>query len=279
MFQPFFPKSIQQHFIRYNAVEDIPQETFERIKSGFSKQKTDHPAVSVVVIAYNEEKTILRSLSSLSALQSKYSFEVIVCNNNSTDRTQEILDKCGVTSVFQPLQGVGNARDGGLQIAKGKYHLCADADTIYPVNWIDEMIAPLEMGEAICTYGRVSFLPDGNKSRFALSVYEIFKDIAIGLRAIKRPELVAGGASLAFFTRMGKQIGWRTDVQRGEDGQMVLSMKRYGRVKMVKTNNSRIWTTARTLDRDGTFSKMIAKRVKKEISRLPFYFTPSKQSA
>ena len=182
-------------------------------------------------------------------------------------------------SVFQPILGSGNARDAGLQIAKGKYHLCADADSIYPENYIDEMIEPLELGDAICTYGRVSFLPDGDKSRFSLSLYEIFKDIAISLRAIKRPELVAGGSSLAFFTRMGKQIGWRTDVAKGEDGQMVLAMKRFGNVKMVKTNGSRIWTTARTIDRDGSSLKLIGKRVKKEISRVHFYFIPSKQNA
>lgn len=279
MFQPYLPSTIKQHFIQYNSVDAVPQETFDRIKKGFEKQNSENPLVSIVVIAYNEEKTILKSLSSLSSLKSKYSFEVIVSNNNSTDRTQEVLDKCGAKSVFQPLQGVGNARDAGLQIARGKYHLCADADTIYPPNYIDEMISPLETGEAICTYGRVAFLPDGNKSRFALSVYEVFKDIAIGLRAIKRPELVAGGASLAFFTRMGKQIGWRTDVSRGEDGQMVLAMKRFGNVKMVKSGQSRIWTTARTLDRDGSFMQLIGKRVKKEISRLHFYFTPSKQNA
>lgn len=279
MYQPWMPKWVNHHYINYSGVDEIPAEIIERIKSGLSKQYEKNPLVSIVVIAYNEEKTILKSLSSLSELVSDYPVEVIVSNNNSTDRTQEILDLCGVKSVFQPLQGVGFARDAGLQIARGKYHLCADADSIYPPDWVNQMVAPLEQGEAICTYGRVSFLPDGNKSRLTLAVYELFKDIAIGLRAIKRPELVAGGASLAFFTRMGKQIGWRTDVNRGEDGQMVLAMKRYGHVKMVTSGNSRIWTTARTLDRDGNFLQMVWKRLRKEVSRLSFYFTASKQNA
>lgn len=279
MIQPFMPSWVKRHYITNNSVDEIPSETIERIRKGFESQRTDQPVVSIIVIAYNEEKTILKSLSSLSELKSRYPIEVIVSNNNSTDRTQEILDMCGVKSVFQPLQGVGFARDAGMQIAKGKYHLCADADSIYPASWVDEMVAPLEKGEAICTYGRVSFLPDGNKSRLSLSVYEVFKDIAIGMRSIKRPELVAGGASLAFFTRMGKQIGWRTDVKRGEDGQMVLAIKRFGYVKMVKSGDSRIWTTARTLDRDGNFLQMISKRLKREFSRLHFYFTTSKQNA
>ena len=279
MIQPFMPSWVKRHFIQYKNVDEIPQATIDRIRSNFQKLNSDHPMVTIVVIAYNEELNILKSLSSLSELKSKYPVEVIVSNNNSTDRTQEVLDKCGVLSVFQPLQGVGFARDAGLQMAKGKYHLCADADSIYPPDWVDQMIAPLEKGEAICTYGRVSFLPDGKKSRLSLSLYEVFKDIAIGFRSIKRPELVAGGASLAFFTRMGRQIGWRTDVKRGEDGQMVLAIKRFGYVKMVTSTGSRIWTTARTLDRDGNYFQMITKRLKRELSRIHFYFTTSKQNA
>jgi glycosyltransferase involved in cell wall biosynthesis len=273
------PKWVKQHYLEFNSIDDVPEEVFERIRKGFERLKTEQPLVSIVVIAYNEEKTILKSLSSLSSLVSKYPIEIIVSNNNSKDRTQEILDRCGVQSVFQPLQGVGFARDAGLQIAKGTYHLCADADSIYPPSFVDEMIKPMMDGSAKCVYGRVSFLPDGNKSRPVLALYEIFKDIAIGLRAIKRPELVAGGASLGFFTQQAKEIGWRTDVRRGEDGQMVLAIKRTGAIVMVKSAKSRIWTTARTLDADGSFFNMVWKRIKKEFSRISFYFTSYKQSA
>lgn len=278
MFQLFIPSEIKQHFLQYNTVEDIPQVTFDRIKNGFAQQKCENPLVSIVVVAHNEEKSIISSLSSLSSLQSKYSFEVIVANNNSTDRTQELLDKCGVKSVSQPIQGVGYARQAGLQLAKGKYHLSANADSIYPPHYIDEMIAPLETGEAICTYGRAAFLPDGSKSRLALSVYEFFKDIVMGFRAINHPEQVAGGASMAFFTRMGKQIGWSTDIVSGEEGQMVSAMKRFGNVKMVKSGKSRIWTIDKTNAEDGSYLRLLGKRVKKEFSKLHFYITQTKQN-
>ncbi|HQF28941.1 MAG TPA: glycosyltransferase, partial [Bacteroidia bacterium] len=123
------PSWVKKHYLEFNSIDEVPQEVFDRIRKGFERLHTDTPLVSIVVIAYNEEKTILKSLSSLSELASKYPVEVIVSNNNSKDRTQEILDRCGVKSVFQPLQGVGFARDAGLQIAKGVYHLCADADS------------------------------------------------------------------------------------------------------------------------------------------------------
>ena len=272
------PLWVKRHYLEYNSVDDIPQEVFDRIKARFAKLHTDTPIVSIVVVAYNEEKTILKSLSSLSEISSKYPVEIIVSNNNSTDRTQEILDRCGVKSVFQPIQGVGFAREAGLQIAKGVYHLCADADSIYPPTYVDEMIKPMVAGVAVASYGRVSFLPDGSMSRPTLAIYEFFKDLVIGLRSIKRPELVAGGASLAFYTEQAKQIGWRTDVKRGEDGQMILAIKKTGEIAMVKSSSSRIWTTARTLDAVGSLFNMIWRRVKKEFCRLHFYFTVDKQN-
>lgn len=273
------PSWVKKHYLEFDSVEEVPHEVFTRIRKGFEKQNSQKPLVSIVVIAYNEEKTILKSLSSLSSLQSKFPIEVIVSNNNSKDRTQEILDRCGVKSVFQPIQGVGFARQAGMDLSTGTYHLCADADSIYPPNWVDEMVKPLMDKSAIAVYGRVSFLPDGNKSRLTLAFYEIFKDLVIGMRAIKRPELVAGGASLGFVAADGKQLGWRTDVARGEDGQMILALKKSGNIKMITSSKSRIWTTARTLDRDGSFFAMVSKRVLKEIRRIGFYFTTHKQNA
>lgn len=279
MFQPFLPKEIKQHLICYNSVEDISQKIFNRIKDGFAKQYCENPLVSIIVVANNVEKTIIRSLSSLSSLQSKYSVEVIVVNNNSTDRTREVLDQCGVKSVFQPLQGAAHARQAGLNIAKGKYHICAHADTIYPPQYVDEMIAPLETGEAICTFGRVAFLPNGGKSRFAMSISEIFKDFVNGFRAINQPELVANGASIAFFTRMGKQIGWRTDIDKREESEMILSMKRFGNIKIVKTAKSRIWTTEKEVIENESYLKQLRKRIKKEFSKFQLYVTQTKESA
>ncbi|MBL7923809.1 MAG: glycosyltransferase [Bacteroidia bacterium] len=279
MYQPWTPSWVKRHFINYGSTDDIPEDVFQRIRQAFQKQYSREPLVSIVMIAHNEERTILRSLSSLSELNSSYPVELIVVNNNCSDRTQEILDRCGVHSVSQPIQGAGSARDAGIQMAKGKFHLCADADTIYPPGWVDEMIAPLEQGDAICTYGAVSFLPDGKLSRFTLSFYELIKSAVISLKAIRSPEWVAGGASMAFFTRMGKQIGWRTDLKRGEDSQMVLSMKRFGHIRQVTTEAARVWTSARTLDREGSFARVIVSRVRKELNKIHFSLTNSGQSA
>lgn len=275
----FIPSWVKRHCHEFSSPEEIPQEVYAGIREKFSRCRPDQPIVSVVLIAFNEEKRILNSLSSLSELKSRYPFEVIVVNNNSTDRTQAILDLCGVKSVFQPIQGVGFAREAGLLAAKGKYHLCADADSIYPPMWIDEMIAPLERGEAICTYGKASILPVKSGSRPLLAVYELFKTMLVSIRSISRPELVAGGASLAFYTRMGKQIGWRTDIRRGTDAQMVLAMKRFGYIRMVRGTDSRIWTTAHTASSNAGLLLAFVKRMLRDMPRPQIFNTTARQNA
>ncbi len=270
------PNYVKKHLYTYESVDDIPCEVFDRIALEFDAKTYKRPIVSIVIIAYNEEKTILRTLSSLAAIKSSYPFEVIVVNNNSTDRTQEILDKCGVKSVFQARQGVGFARQAGLEEARGIYHLCGDADTIYPPDYIDIMMKYLRKPGVVAVFGHVSFIPDGKKSRFLLGMYEFFKDFVVMLRAINRPELSLGGASFGFVTGLGKKIGWRTDIKRGEDGSMALALKKYGKIKRVNIPQARVWTSARTLDADGNYFFMIMKRVLRELKRIKEYFTVQK---
>lgn len=272
------PKYIKNHLFTYDSVDDIPDRIFDKIASEFEAKVSKNPLVSIVIIAYNEEKTILRTLSSLAALESNYPFEVIVVNNNSTDRTQEILDKCGVKSVFEARQGVGFARQAGLDAAKGIYHLSGDADTIYPPQYVNVMINHLKKPGTVAVFGHVSFIPDGEKSRFQLGIYEFFKDFVVMLRAINRPELSLGGANFGFVSGLGKKIGWRTDIKRGEDGSMALALKEYGKIKRVNKGQSKVWTSARTLDADGSYFEMIWKRISREAKRISEYFTPQKGS-
>lgn len=267
------PEHIKKHIYNYDNIDEIPDVIFNNISTELKYRTFSKPIVSIVIIAYNEENKIIRSLSSLSDIISKYPFEVIVVNNNSTDRTQEVIDKCGAKSVFQEKQGVGFARQAGLDVAQGIYHLCGDADTIYPPNYVDNMIEQLQKPNISAVFGHVSFIPDGKKSRSKLGIYEFFKDMVVILRAINRPELSLGGASFGFITELGRKIGWRTDIKRGEDGSMALSLKKYGEIKRLSMFKSRIWTTARTLENDGNYISMIFKRVFRELKRIKEYFT------
>ena len=71
-------------------IEEIPEEVCDEIKEKLAARQSEHPLVSVVVIAYNEERRLAACLWSLSELQSKYPIEILGVNNNSKDNTEKI---------------------------------------------------------------------------------------------------------------------------------------------------------------------------------------------
>ncbi|MFA5413028.1 MAG: glycosyltransferase [Patescibacteria group bacterium] len=92
--------------------------------------------VSIIIPAYNEEKLLPRCLKSIFSARLPEDFEVIVVNNASTDRTEEIAKSfSGVKVVTELNKGITRARQAGFQAASGDILVFFDADTIIPSDW------------------------------------------------------------------------------------------------------------------------------------------------
>jgi len=90
--------------------------------------------VSIVVPAFNEEKMLPLSLGAIrKALEAfdaiGWQTEVIVCNNNSTDRTAEVSQENGAKVVFEPVNQIARARNRGAGEATGDWLIFVDADS------------------------------------------------------------------------------------------------------------------------------------------------------
>src|SRR6266705_1874053 len=82
--------------------------------------------ISVVVPAFNEERLLPGSLGSIRAAMEGFdrlgwTSELIVCDNNSTDRTAEIAKGAGAQVVFEPVNQIGRARNTGAARAGGDW--------------------------------------------------------------------------------------------------------------------------------------------------------------
>jgi len=104
--------------------------------------------VSIVIPAYNEEGYIGPCLQSLTWQKTKTKFEVIVVDNNSTDKTSQIANifknKLNLKVIVEKQQGRGIARWRGFEEAKGKIIFSTDADTILPEDWIERFMKYFE---------------------------------------------------------------------------------------------------------------------------------------
>lgn len=280
MFQFVPPKSIRAIQKDFNLTPDqITEEQYKEVREKFQAISSDNPLVSVVIIAYNEEENLFKTLVSLAETRCKYPVEFIVANNNSKDRTQEIIDKCGVRTVFETRQGYPCARQAGHEIAKGKYIVSGDADTLYRPTWVETMVEPFEKdSNIVCTYSLHAFYTDDDSYPLSLLGYQQAKTWGVHFRHLKRPQLNCGGASMAYRTAVADKIGgYRLNIKRGTDGYLALDMMPYGKVEIVKSKKALIYTSMRRTDMDGSLGQAFWIRAKRYFRNLFRYLTPQKE--
>lgn len=90
--------------------------------------------ISVIIPAFNEEKLLPATLTavrdaSLAFHRRGWRTELIVCDNNSTDRTAELGRAAGAHVVFEPINQIARARNAGASAASGDWLLFIDADS------------------------------------------------------------------------------------------------------------------------------------------------------
>ncbi|MDR3450296.1 MAG: glycosyltransferase [Alphaproteobacteria bacterium] len=98
--------------------------------------------ISVIVCTRNRAKqlpTLLESMTKL-VIPSGLEWELIIVDNGSTDGTTQVIDsfkdRLPVKRVFQPLAGLSNARNAGVDAASGNYIVWTDDDVGLDPQWL-----------------------------------------------------------------------------------------------------------------------------------------------
>ena len=110
--------------------------------------------LSIIIPAYNEERLITHCLESIdTALAAKRQFgfrsEIIVVDNNSTDRTAELASQAGARVCFEPINQIARARNAGASMANGEWFMFIDADSFMNPGLLSEIVALIGSGTAI----------------------------------------------------------------------------------------------------------------------------------
>jgi glycosyltransferase involved in cell wall biosynthesis len=129
------------------------------------------PKFSVVIPCYNAAATVAETIASVQQ-QTCTDFEIVAVDNNSTDRTADVLDELRLSEprlrvVKQPVQGLPAARNAGIRAARGAFIAFLDADDLFDAEYLERHAENLADGSIGLSYSRIRLVdavgrPTGN---------------------------------------------------------------------------------------------------------------------
>jgi glycosyltransferase involved in cell wall biosynthesis len=176
--------------------------------------------VSIIVPAFNEERLLAGSLAAICEAMSAFvDAELIVCDNNSTDRTAEIARATGARVVFEPVNQIARARNAGAAQAGGDWLMFVDADSYPSKNLF------CEAGEAIasgCLAGgaTIAFESADPVIRFWLAAWNSLS---------RRLRWAAGSFIFCEAAAFREAGGFSRDLYAGEEIELFRKLKRLAR--------------------------------------------------
>lgn len=199
-------------------------------------------SVSVIIPAYNAEKTLKRCLDSVFA-QDFDSFEVILVNDGSTDDTHEVArsyeEYPNSVLIDQPNGGVARARWAGIVASKGDYLAFVDSDDYIARDMLSKMYSrALETGAEIVVCG----INEIGGNRGLVRNFEVFSENGFdaSLRFFK------GGINGTLFDKMfkkeiilEKEYKNTLDLAYGEDALLISYL--ISRAKRVSYLNEKLY--------------------------------------
>ena len=137
------------------------------------------PCYSIIIPAYNEEKWLTRTLPYLKKAMEPLdvSGEIIIVDNNSTDGTARVARRHNTRIVFEPLNQISRARNTGASIAKGRYFIFLDADTLLAPVLLQTALYNLSRGR--CCGGGCLVDFDKPISPFSRKILDLWNWISI----------------------------------------------------------------------------------------------------
>jgi glycosyltransferase involved in cell wall biosynthesis len=176
--------------------------------------------ISVVVPAFNEEKLLAATLASIREATKGMDVELVVCDNNSTDRTAEIARQAGAKVVFEPVNQISRARNAGAAAASGDWLVFVDADSFPDAALFADVAAAIGSGRYVGGGATVRFDHADFISHGAVSVWN----------GISRAMRWAAGSFVFCKAEAFRAIGgFSTELYASEEIDFSRRLKRHGR--------------------------------------------------
>lgn len=202
--------------------------------------------ISIVIPAFNEEKLIANTLRHIQAAMPAFTelgweTELIVCDNNSTDRTAELARSAGAKVVFEPVNQISRARNTGAAAAAGEWLLFIDADSRPSRELFADVAEAIQSGACLAGGSTVQFDENCRATRWGKYLWN---GISRGLR------LMAGSFIFCEASAFRELGGFSQELYASEEIDLSRRLKplaRRSKRKIVILHRHPLVTSARKL--------------------------------
>jgi GT2 family glycosyltransferase len=189
--------------------------------------------ISVLVCTYNRARNLAETIKSVLAqsFPDSETWETLVVDNNSNDQTRQVVEELQrqfpnrIRYIFEPNQGISNARNTAIRAACGEILAFIDDDETADANWLRNLTAQLHTSEWAGAGGRVSppasFVPPEWLPTKGFFVGGPLASFDVGKEAgqLNEPPF---GANMAFRKEVFEKLGYfRPDL--GRSGNNLIS--------------------------------------------------------
>ena len=147
-------------------------------RPGIVRAEPPHaPSISVVMATFNRASSLAACLDSILRIDHP-SFEVIVCDDHSSDDTPAVIAAYAardprVIALRTPRNGgPSTARNMGVRLARGELVFFTDDDVIVSPDWLAEGARPFERDRVVGMEGRIVFVSEDYRPRYGDRVQE-----------------------------------------------------------------------------------------------------------
>lgn len=185
------------------------------------------PTFSVVIAAYNAERTIIQAVNSV-MMQTFGDFELIIVDDGSNDSTLSLVHRKAardqrIKVATQSNQGVSAARNRGVSMASGKYVAFLDADDVWHESKLAKHLAFHQSDPALeASYARVVFCADSGNGMKPSRTRSTVREDYCALEDVLIENAVCTMSNLVIVRETFREIGgFSRDMRHVEDQDLL----------------------------------------------------------
>jgi len=202
--------------------------------------------ISFIIPCYNEEEHIKDCIRSIRANVWYVPYEIIVVDNNCTDKTAEIAESELAIVIKESRKGVVFARQAGYETAKGFLIANIDADSKITDGWIWEALSRISNDETVAVTGPLEYEGAGIGLRVMTKLYYLLGKVSNDYIGV----FLQGGNAMIKKSALDKVGGY--DLNIAFYGEDTMTAKRIQHLGKIVFNMYMITTTSpRRLEEQG----------------------------